>query len=126
METILAAHRAYLLGWDTAGESKPDLLIYRSGVPHLPLNGVLRAVGQDPAEALAEARERLAGVPWVWWLGPDSDVQDGLLALGATRIGTLPIMAVDIDRAAAVETPAGLTIDKAEDLEAFVRAYAAP
>jgi len=126
LETILAAHRAYLLGWNTGGESKPELITYRSGVPHPPLNGVLRAAGLDPAEALAEAQDRLAGVPWVWWLGPDSDVRDGLFALGATRIGTLPIMAVDIDRATPVETPPRLTIGTAEDLEAFVRAYAAP
>ncbi|MFD0782731.1 hypothetical protein ACFQZ8_02145, partial [Micromonospora azadirachtae] len=60
-DALLAAHRAYLLGWNIGEAGGPDLVTYRSDVPHPPLNGVLRLHGCDPADALVEARRRLDG-----------------------------------------------------------------
>ena len=73
LDTVLAAHRAYLLGWNIGVAGGSDLPTYRSDVPHAPLNGVLRVAGRTPQDALAEARQRLHGVPRIWWVGPDSD-----------------------------------------------------
>ncbi|MGW4467093.1 GNAT family N-acetyltransferase [Micromonospora sp. NPDC004704] len=125
LDTLLAAHRAYLLGWNVGTSADPELLTYRSEVPHATLNGVVRVSGRTPKDALAEARDRLDGVPRVWWAGPDSDAgtADGLLSLDAVHLADLPIMTMKIDRPAAVPTPAWLHISETTDLDEFVPAY---
>ncbi|MBM0231228.1 GNAT family N-acetyltransferase [Micromonospora sp. STR1_7] len=125
LDTVLAAHRAYLLGWDIGAAGGPDLPTYRSDVPHATLNGVLRVAGRTPPEALVAARQRLHGVPRIWWVGPDSDAgtADGLVSLGAAEVARLPIMTVPVGAAADAPTPAGLHIAETTDLEAFVAAY---
>ncbi|MGW5556766.1 GNAT family N-acetyltransferase [Micromonospora sp. NPDC003944] len=153
LDTVLAAHRAYLLGWNIGIAGGPDLPTYRSDVPHAPLNGVLRVTGRTPQDALTEARQRLHGVPRIWWVGPDSDpgTADGLVALGATEVARMPVMTARIAEAADVPrtskitatdlgdrtpprdtrtrvrtapTPAGVHIAETTDLAAFVQAYA--
>ncbi|MET8357009.1 GNAT family N-acetyltransferase [Micromonospora sp. NPDC005171] len=126
LDTVLAAHRAYLLGWNIGVAGGPDLPTYRSEVPHAPLNGVLRVAGRTPQDALAEARQRLHGVPRIWWVGPDSDAgtADGLVSLGAVQVARMPIMAVRIGATADVPTPAGVRIAETTDLATFVPAYA--
>ncbi|MFC0508944.1 GNAT family N-acetyltransferase [Micromonospora costi] len=126
VDTMLAAHRAYLLGWNVGEVGGPDLVTYRSDVQHPPLNGVLRVLGRDPADALAEARHRLDGVARVWWVGPDSDAgtADALTSLGAARIVDLPIMAVPVDQASPAPTPPGVRIAETTDVDEFVTAYA--
>ncbi|WP_435206461.1 GNAT family N-acetyltransferase [Micromonospora sp. bgisy143] len=126
LDTVLAAHRSYLLGWNIGADGDPSLPTYRSEVPHATLNGVLRVAGPAPGEALAEARRRLRGVPRIWWVGPDSDAgtADGLVALGATEVARMPVMTMALDTAAEAPTPAGLHIAETDDLDAFVAAYA--
>ncbi|MEU5960238.1 GNAT family N-acetyltransferase [Micromonospora parva] len=126
LDTVLAAHRAYLLGWNIGVAGGPDLPTYRSDVPHAPLNGVLRVAGRTPHDALTEARQRLHGVPRIWWVGPDSDTgtADGLISLGAVEVARMPIMTAEIGEAADVPTPAGIHIAETADLAAFVPAYA--
>ncbi|MFK3981958.1 GNAT family N-acetyltransferase [Micromonospora sp. NPDC050397] len=125
VETLLAAHRAYLLGWNVGIAGGSDLVTYRSDVRHATLNGVLRVSGRTPDNALAEARERLDGVPRIWWAGPDSDAgtADGLVALGAVPIANLPIMTMEVDRVAPVPTPVGFRIAETTDMDKFVPAY---
>lgn len=125
IETVLAAHRAYLLGWNIGAEGGPDLVTYRSDVPHATLNGVLRVAGRDPQDALAEARRRLDGVPRIWWAGPDSDpgTPVSLLALGAVPVARLPIMTATVENIAPVAPPPGLEIAEATDIDEFVAAY---
>ncbi|RAO14272.1 hypothetical protein MED15_04622 [Micromonospora noduli] len=126
LDTVLAAHRAYLLGWNIGAAGGPDLPTYRSDVPHAPLNGVLRVVGRTPQDALTEARKRLHGVPRIWWVGPDSDAgtADGLISLGTVEVARMPIMTVGIGAVAEVPTPAGVQIAETTDLATFVPAYA--
>ncbi|SNT50137.1 Acetyltransferase (GNAT) family protein [Asanoa hainanensis] len=125
LETVLAAHRAYLLGWNIGTTGGDDLVTYRSGVRHAPLNGVLRASGRPPQDALAEARVRLDGVPRIWWAGPDSDagLADSLVPLGAVPLASLPIMTAETGSVVPVATPAGLRIAETTDLAEFVAAY---
>jgi len=124
IDDVFAANRAYLLGWND-GPAEDD--IYRSEVPHAPLNGVVRVHGRPLAEAYAQACDRLAGLPRVWWVGQDSDpgTTDGLLGLGATVLADrMPVMAAPVGAVCSgVELP-GLVIEEATDVGEFVAAYA--
>ncbi|MFC0437725.1 GNAT family N-acetyltransferase [Kutzneria buriramensis] len=124
MPDVFAANRAYLRGWDPTHPPDGDLVIYRSGVAHPPLNGVVRSRGVPVEEAIAEARRRLAGVPWTWWVGPDSSagLADELLARGATEVFRLPVMTIDLDRVD-FAVPDGVRIGPADDVTEFVTAY---
>ena len=131
LEPQFANSRNYWSGWSKSDYADGDLMLYRSGVEHPLLNGVLRLRGGELDDALAEAKESLQGVPWRWWVGEDSDadVADGLLARGATQIGTMPVMALRLDRVREVVGPPGLGIEEATGLDALgelVVAYAPP
>lgn len=125
----LANCRDYWLGWGVADRSDGDLTYYRSGLADPLLNGVLRLrTGDQVDQAVAEAAGRLRGVPWRWWVGPDSapGVADRLAGHGAVRRGVMPIMAVRLDRIVTGEAPAALKIETVDDTEAltqWVRAY---
>jgi ribosomal protein S18 acetylase RimI-like enzyme len=112
--------RAYWLSWAPPGDRQDDgLTIFRSGLEDPQLNGVLRSRGMDPAAALAIARERLAGVPWLWWDGPDSTPG---AAPDAEVAFTVPIMAVEIDRVTtSADAPA---VTEARDVTEWTAAYA--
>ncbi|MEU8819192.1 GNAT family N-acetyltransferase [Actinoplanes sp. NPDC048796] len=122
LDVQLAANRAYLEGWSV--DTRDDPLTYRSGVPHPTLNGVLRVLDADPARAYERARTRLSGVPWIWWVGPDSTpgTAEALIGLGATELVRAPIMAVEADRVA--DVPTAVSVGVTEDVEEFVTAYA--
>ncbi|GAA3436888.1 GNAT family N-acetyltransferase [Kutzneria kofuensis] len=122
LESLLAAHLAYLLSWDPDRPEDSDLAMYRSGVPHWTLNGVVRVRDHDLDDAVAEASSHFAGLPWLWWVGPDSDasVADGLLARGGTELARLPVMTIALDT---FVVPDGVSV--AEDVAEFVTAYAA-
>lgn len=124
-----ANFREYWLGWGQAGRADDDLAYYRSGLPHEQANGVLRLRDSgEVGQALARATNALAGVPWLWWVGPDSapEVADRLLEQGARSLGSMSIMAVELDRVAAVTGPPELrieTVEGAESLAEWVRTY---
>lgn len=128
----LANNRAYWLGWGSTSEVDDKLPIYRSNLPHGMLNGVLRARGIDIDTAVAQATAALTGTSWLWWYHPvdsDADVVDLLLARGATRAGTVPLMAARLADVPDVPAPADVRIEPArtdDDLAAFARTYLAP
>jgi hypothetical protein len=127
----LASNRAFMLRWDQCGaeDSPSGLVAYRSGISYLPLNGVLRFRGSNLDIAIREARRKLGGVPWAWWVGPDSDAgtAQGLLDRGATELERLPVMAVDLARVAPAAAPEGVVIKHVrhpDDIAEFARAHA--
>ncbi|MEU4093212.1 GNAT family N-acetyltransferase [Streptomyces sp. NPDC026673] len=77
----------------------------------------------------ATARERLAGVPWWWWVGPDSPAgtSSALAECGAHEVTTIPVMVRPLDQAVdPMEPPAGLRIEAVTDddrLPELVRTY---
>jgi len=126
--------RDFLLGWGRAYRVDGDLALYRSGVSHPQLNGVLRLRHGGLDDALAEATERLAGLPWLWWVGADSrpGLAEDLQARGATEAGKAAVMAIDLDEAIKADRviktdgPAEVRVDEltgADDLTEWVRAY---
>ncbi len=125
----LANCRDYWLGWAAEDHQDEDLTFYRSGLPHPQLNGVLRLRSTEQAgAAVASAAEHLAGVPWMWWVGPDSapGVADAHADRGAVNVGAMPVMAIGLDGLTDVEGPAGLKIETVvgdDALTEWVRAY---
>ncbi|WP_203824791.1 GNAT family N-acetyltransferase [Actinoplanes palleronii] len=130
LEPQLAANRRYWGGWD--GDTlDDDLPIYRTDIPHILLNGVLRVRNRPIEDAIAEAKERLTGSRWSWWVQRDSDegTAESLLAHGAKQISHTPIMAVDVTTVAAPVVPEGLSIRLAvepAEIERYVGTWAGP
>ena len=120
--------RDFWLGCALRYRSSADLAIFRSGVSHPQLNGVLRLRHGGVDEALCEAGRRLAGVPWLWWAGADSrpGLAEDLLARDAALVGSVPVLTIDLDRVYDETGPADLVIDEIRDaaeLPEWIRAY---
>ncbi|WP_051450926.1 GNAT family N-acetyltransferase [Actinospica robiniae] len=113
----LANARAFWLGYGAESRLEGDLTTYRSGLGSPSLNGVLRWTGSDFDDAHARAALEFAGVPWWWWVGPDSraDTADRLRAWGGKLAARQPIMAMDLDHANLPEPTAALTIVEVTD-----------
>ncbi|GAA2216020.1 GNAT family N-acetyltransferase [Nonomuraea monospora] len=134
LQPQLAANRWYWTGLAGAGgadDPGTDLPIYRTGVAHPLMNGVLRVRDMPLDDAVAVARQRLDGSVWAWWVGADSDegTAEGLMARGAEEIATLPIMALDLDRTVTFEAPGDLrlrTVTDAAETAEYVATYAGP
>ncbi|TQS45074.1 GNAT family N-acetyltransferase [Cryptosporangium phraense] len=131
LQPQLDANRRFWSGWDPTADADNDLPIYRSDVPHPLMNGVLRVRDRSLDAAIAEAKARLEGTTWSWWVGADSDpgTAEGLLERGATPIDEMPIMAVDLEATADRRTPDGMHIVEVNDrfsVGEFTGAYAGP
>ncbi|HKS98408.1 MAG TPA: GNAT family N-acetyltransferase [Rugosimonospora sp.] len=130
LEPQLDINRAYWAGYD-GSSPHTDLPIYRTGLPHRLLNGVLRVRGWPIEKAVAEARKRLDGTRWAWWVGADSDpdTANALLDAGAQELDPLPVMAVDLQTFAEFPPPAELTIRRVTtraELRGYVETAAEP
>jgi ribosomal protein S18 acetylase RimI-like enzyme len=127
LEPQLANFRDFCLGWAGADRLDGDIVLYRSGVAQAALNGVLCVRPGAVTSDLDDARRRLTGVPWTWWVGADSrpGLADELLAHGAVERGALPFMAVRLDQVTEIKNPPGLVVTEVggEDLTAWVKAY---
>lgn len=129
---VTANFRQYLMGWGAELSDWGDPEHYRSGLAQPQFNGVVRLRSLDAVEeAMATARARLAGVPWWWWVGPDSPAgtAEALAGLGAVSLGAAPLMTRSLDRVEETEEPPpGLRIEEAGDgqrLRELVRTYSA-
>ncbi|WP_250007507.1 GNAT family N-acetyltransferase [Actinoplanes sp. M2I2] len=130
MASQLRNCRRYWLGYDSDNRADGKVSLYRSGVRHGQLNGILRVTAGRFPEALAPS-ESFGALPWIWWVGPDSypGLAGDLLGAGAVEVGRLPVMAAPIDEVTDVDVPPGLTIEQVPasgSLEAWVDAYATP
>ncbi|MFD3941836.1 GNAT family N-acetyltransferase [Streptomyces sp. NPDC058579] len=122
MEQLLANCRDYWLGWGSAERVDGQLAYYRSGLANGQLNGVLRLGDIDRLEqSLKDAAERLAGIPWMCWVGPDSapGTAERLPGLGGVKLGAMPIMAIDTKDVVPAEGPADLEIETVHGLAAL-------
>ncbi|WP_454659148.1 GNAT family N-acetyltransferase [Bosea beijingensis] len=105
------------------------MMLYSVGVQHPQLNGVMWVEGGDLPLKVRDARTRLARVPWLWWVGPDSDPATlaFLQTQGGNLVGAVPVMAVRTDAVQGLPGPEELEIahlEPAEDLTEWVKAYA--
>jgi ribosomal protein S18 acetylase RimI-like enzyme len=121
--------RRYWLGYGNVDRANDGLTLYRSGLIHAQMNGVMWLGHDDVSAQIDQARRRLGGVPWRWWVGPDSNpgALHALVAQGGTRHGTCPVMAAEADRIELARPPSGFTVeqlDEASALPAWVQAFA--
>ena len=127
IEPQLANLRSYWLGWGSSNTAHDDMPLYRSGLAHPLLNGVLRIRGRSVDEAVETGLRALDGVPHLWWIGADSDpgVLEQLQAGGGQLRSTLPVMAIDLKNVSEAELP-GLAITRVVDdatVSEYVEAY---
>jgi GNAT superfamily N-acetyltransferase len=129
---VTANFRQYLMGWGAEEGGAGNFDHFRSGLAQPQFNGVVRVRSLEAVErAATTARGRLAGVPWWWWVGPDSPegTAPALANHGATALGTLPVMVRPLDRVVdPVVALAGLRIEAVADPERMtelVRTYSA-
>lgn len=125
---LLANARAYWLGYGAQTRRRSSYLLYRSGVADAQLNGVVSFDGGRVADRLREIERTLTGVPWLWWVGPDSDDRTAtdLIRHGYREIGSMPVMAARLDSVRSTPPPAGLEIRQVTDaaaLDEWVRCY---
>ncbi|CAM5640823.1 GNAT family N-acetyltransferase [Streptomyces canarius] len=130
LEPQLANCRDYWLGWGAQERRDDYLSLFRSGLADGQLNGVMRLRDDDRTEeAVADAVKRFDGLPFTWWVGPDSgpEVRRRLVDGGARQEGSMPIMAVRTDQVRHVEGPDALRVrpigDSVEELSDWVRTY---
>lgn len=118
LAAVTGNFRQYLMGWGEAERVEGDVDHYFSGLAQPQFNGVVRVRSLDTlGEAVATVRARLAGVPWWWWVGPDSPegTSAALAAHGAVELGVLPLMTRPLDRVGdAAEPSPGRGGDPAE------------
>lgn len=128
LEPQLANARDYWRGFARTAYTEGSVTLYRSDVSDHMYNGVLRVHSGSAVDVLSEIRPRLAGVPWIWWVGPDSGdgLAEELLANGAELMAVMPVMTVDLDSVVDVDGPPGLEIREVRDwdtLQEWVRVY---
>ncbi|ALO99358.1 Acetyltransferase [Streptomyces hygroscopicus subsp. limoneus] len=130
LEPQLANCRDYWLGWGAQERRDDYLSLFRSGLADGQLNGVMRLRAEDRTEeAVADAVKRFDGLPFTWWVGPDSgpEVRRRLVGGGARQEGFMPIMAVRTDQVRHVEGPDALRVrpigDSVEELSDWVHTY---
>ncbi|ROQ60118.1 acetyltransferase (GNAT) family protein [Streptomyces sp. 840.1] len=95
MESVFTNFRRYLMGWDSTSRPGPVVDQFRSGLATPQFNGVVRATfTSSPGPTVAAVRKDLAGVPWWWWVGPDSpeNTASTLRRHGGRELTVLPVM----------------------------------
>lgn len=132
VEQLAAFHRncrSYWLGYGYAQRVEDGLSLYSVGAEHPQLNGVMWLGSGDLDAKIAKARRLLAGHPWLWWVGVDSDPATlaALAAAGGETVGVAPIMAIRTDAVRTLPRPADLHVDHLTEgvpLSSWVAAYA--
>jgi GNAT superfamily N-acetyltransferase len=114
MEKLVGNFRSFWQAFPSPGEGLgAGLTGYRTGLDGAAYNGVLH-VGEesDVPAALDRARSHFEGLPWVWWVGPDSPVRTAarLESLGAALASSAQVMAISLAQVTAHPLPAGTEI----------------
>ncbi|WP_369226983.1 GNAT family N-acetyltransferase [Streptomyces sp. R39] len=127
------------MGWETEGGPGSVLDQFRSGLATPQFNGVVRVRSASlVGQAVSAARTDLAGLPWWWWVGPDSpeDTAAALERRGGRELAVLPVMVRPLGHpdgpddtlapAESADACAGLRVETVQDgerLEELVRTY---
>ena len=97
----------------------PNILLYRTGIPHPIMNGVfcVRPVLDQEAKDALLLLDSLE-VPYLWWVGRTSPSPQWIqqaAGRGLVRSGRLTGMALDLSHVVRRKTPVGLTVEPIQD-----------
>lgn len=125
LDDLVANLRDHWLAKGSQDPFESDPALFRTGLAHEFLNGVVRLRMGHVADVLPEVRRRLGGVPWLWHVGPDSapHVADELMAAGAGLAYRVPIMAVPLDEVAQMAGPEGFNLSETTDVAEWTALY---
>ncbi|MGW4936838.1 GNAT family N-acetyltransferase [Streptomyces sp. NPDC004166] len=132
LHRILSNCRHFWLGYGQATDDLTDargLTMYRSGIASAMYNGVLCiSPGTDIGGAYDEATRKLATVPSVWWVGPDSDTgtAEYLCSKGLSSFAAMTVMEIDLAAMGPADIPTGISVHRVEglrDIASWVLAY---
>lgn len=128
---MLANCRQYWVNYSPNTQAAGPVTVYRTGVPHPLLNGVLQ-LKPGAKDVIPDVVSQLAKMPSAWWVGADSypaATQD-VLDAGGKLIAKVPVMAIHLrELSSKVEMPANCTLellDETDDLSAWVQCYCEP
>lgn len=110
MASVFANFRQYLMGWDAENHPGSEVDQFRSGLATPQFNGVVRVRSTSAiGPAVAAVRRDLAGLPWWWWVGPDSpeDTADALRRHGGQELAVLPVLVRPLGHPAETLDPTG-------------------
>lgn len=113
------------------GTARQAYAVYRTGVQHPQLNGVIQLEAATP-NAITQVARQLRDVPSLWWIGPDSYTEAGrnVFHAGGRAIGKVPVMALrlsDLSRELTLPTDVTMALlDENEDLTPWVQCYSGP
>lgn len=128
---LLTNYRRFWQGWGGSGSVTGPLQVYRSGAQYPRLNGVTHNE-MHPNEIVADVRQRMAGVPWLWEVTAESHprTREALGALRAPHYGAVSVMAMDLTRSSSYARPDADTgvreWERTADATEWVEAYAGP
>jgi GNAT superfamily N-acetyltransferase len=116
-QSIFANCRQYWLNYGLEAHRDDDIALYRTGIAHPQLNGVVRLRGNDMDSHVTEARLQLSDVPSLWWIGADSDPEavNTLIRHGGAVRGKVPVFAIRIIDLPPVKTPDGVVLEEIID-----------
>lgn len=128
---VLANCQQYWLNFSQTGPSDGSFAVYRTGVPHPQLNGVIRM--KEPArDAIPAVVSQLEQIASLWWIGPDSyaGASEDVIDAGGKLVAKVPVMATQLsDIHLKMEKSAAFTIEsleEGEDLTSWVASYCEP
>jgi GNAT superfamily N-acetyltransferase len=119
--------RSYWQGFGVEDRGEDGIALHRSGLTQPLVNGVVWTGPGDLPAKIDAARRRLDGVPWYWWVGPDSapGTMEALLERGGARLGPAPVLVAEAEHIRPAPTSAVIVpFDDAAALPDWVRCYA--
>jgi len=113
-DAVFANCRRYWLNYGREIKRDGDVTLYRSGVDHSQLNGVMRIVGEDIDALVQESLHSLAGIPSLWWIGADSHpaALDEVARHGGKLARKVPVYAIRLNELPTAPIPDEISIEE--------------
>lgn len=114
VEKLVENFRSFWQAFPSPGEALgAGVTGYRTGLDGAAYNGILHVDEESDVPAVLDrARTHFEGLPWVWWVGPDSPVGTAacLESLEASLASSAQVMAISLAQVTAPPPPAGIEI----------------
>lgn len=131
VDAMLGNCRQYWLNFSNVAQTDGPFSIYRTGVRHPQLNGVIQ-IRQAAPDSIAKVVRRLSDMPSLWWISSDSyeGASQDVASAGGKLIAKIPVMAVQLsDLVSKVKMPTDCSIKAladGDDLGPWVECFSKP